>query len=138
MTDADRVADYLAIHDLRARYARRLDDEEWAALADLFTEDAVVEYTRETLHGREEVYEFVLNRVEYEYSMHTVQMPEIRIDGDEATGEWYMLVYYVATDGTEGYVMGSYEDEYRRVDGEWKFAKVVARVDRDTGGYHTG
>jgi hypothetical protein len=47
-----------------------------------------------------------------------------------------MLVMYRATDGSEGYVMGRYEDDYVRVDGEWKFSRIKAVISEDTAGYH--
>ncbi len=133
----EQVGDYLAICELRAKYSRSIDNENWETYAELFTEDTTVVYPRDTLESRQEVYEYARDRVEYDYSMHTVQMPEIDVDGDEATGKWYMVVFYVATDLSQGYVLGSYEDEYRKVDGEWKIDGMITHVAYDTGGYHT-
>ena len=133
----EQVENYLAICELRSKYSRLIDTERWKEFAELFTEDTTVVYPRDTLEDRQGVYEYVRDRVEYEYSMHTAQMPEIEINGDSATGEWYMLVFYIAPDLSQGYVLGSYEDEYRNVDGEWKIDRMVANVAHDTGGYHT-
>ncbi|WP_254810966.1 nuclear transport factor 2 family protein [Natronosalvus amylolyticus] len=135
MTGQDSDA-YRALLELRAAYARAIDYGQWEEYAQLFTTDTEVVYPRETLNGRQAVYEYGRDRVEYEYSMHTAQMPELEIDGNTASGEWYMLVFYIATDGTQGHVLGSYTDEYRRVDGSWKFDRMVATVAHDTGGYH--
>ena len=132
-----QVEDYLAICQLRSKYSRLIDNERWKEFAQLFTENTTVVYPRDTLENRQGVYKYVRDRVEYEYSMHTVQMPEIEITGTSATGKWYMLVFYIAPDHSQGYVMGSYEDEYRKVDDEWKIDRMVANVAHDTGGYHT-
>lgn len=138
MSDPAREAlDRLALHELRGAYSRAIDDENYERAHDIFTEDAVVAYRGGDKHGPQEVYEYWRDNVEYEFSLHTVQMPEIELDGDQATGRWYMLVFYVAPDGTSGHVMGWYEDEYRRVDGEWKISAMDMRIEHDTAGYHT-
>lgn len=133
----ETAADYLAIYRLRARYGRSIDRFDLKTYRELFTEDATVDYSGTTLEGRDEIVSYVRENVDYEFSMHTAQMPEIHLDGDTATGSWYLFVPYVAADGTEGIVMGSYEDAYRRVEGEWKFARMTTRIHHDTGGYHT-
>lgn len=135
------VRDYQEIRGLRAAYSHTIDTAidtgDWDDFLSLYTEDAVVDYPQATLRGHEEIGTFGRDLEElYEYSMHTAQMPRIDINGDEASGRWYMLVFYVATDGSEGHALGYYEDEYRRVDGEWRFARVEARVLEDTDGYH--
>lgn len=135
------VRDYQEIQGLRAEYSHTIDTAidtgEWDDFVSLYTEDAVVDYPQATLRGHDEIEAFGEDLEElYEYSMHTVQMPSLDIDGDEATGRWYMLVFYIASDGSEGHALGYYEDKYRRVDGEWLFSRVEARVQEDTDGYH--
>jgi len=132
---------YQQLKNLRSQYSHTIDHGaatgDWDDFISLYTEDAVVDYPQETMHGREEIREFSEEIEEYyEYSMHTAQMPMLDVDGDGATGTWYMLVFYIATDGSEGYVVGRYEDEYRRVDDEWKFSRIEAYIDRDSGGFH--
>jgi ketosteroid isomerase-like protein len=137
MSDLAREAlDRLEIHELRGAYGRAIDYEHYERAHDIFTEDAVVKYRGGDRHGPREVYEYWRDNVEYEFSLHTVQMPELDIDGDVATGKWYMLVFYVGPDGSSGHVMGWYEDEYRRVDGEWKISAMDMSIEHDTGGYH--
>ncbi|MEF8900116.1 MAG: nuclear transport factor 2 family protein [Halovenus sp.] len=128
--------DRLLIQELRGAYARAIDQQDWEAATDIFTDDAVVEYRDGTLHGGQEVYEYWRENVDYEYSMHTMQMPQLEVTGDTATGQWYLFEYYIAADGTSGFVFGWYDDEYRRVDGEWKIAALDMDVVHDTGGYH--
>jgi len=135
------IQEHLEIRELRSRYAHSIDHGaatgEWDDFMSLYTEDAVLEYPQATITGHDEIRAFCDEIEEmYEFSMHTVQMPAIDIDGDEATGAWYMLVAYTATDSSEGLVMGEYEDEYRREDGEWKFSRIKAIISKDTGGFH--
>ena len=136
MTSEHEALDKIEIWELRSAYCRAIDREEYERYTDIFTEDVVVEYPRDSLEGREAVYEYWRDLVDYEESYHTVQMPEIVVDGDRATGMWYMLVFYVAPNLTQGYVMGTYEDEYERVDGDWKIAYLKTEVTYDTGGHH--
>jgi ketosteroid isomerase-like protein len=137
MSTAGReTRDRFEIHELRAAYSRAIDEEDYERAHDVFTDDALVKYRDRDVHGSEQVAEYWREEVEYAFSMHTVRMPEIDIRGDVATGRWYMLVFYVAPDGTDGQVMGWYEDEYERVDGEWRIAEMDMGIEHDTGGYH--
>jgi len=133
--------DHIEIRELRSKYGHAIDHGaatgDWEEFMDLYTENAVLEYPQATITGHEEIRDFC-DEIEkmYDFSMHTTQMPVIDIDGDEATGRWYMLVAYTATDGSEGQVMGEYEDNYRRMDGKWKFSRIKAIISKDTGGFH--
>lgn len=130
------MQDRVAIDELRSRYARTIDNRDWEGYASLFAEDAVVEYHgRGRFEGPAEVKQFVEENVAYDQSVHMAHMPTVTIDGDEATGSWYLYVFYVIDD-TYGWVVGEYEDEYRRVDGEWKFTYISNENYFDTGGYH--
>lgn len=137
-----QALDYQKIKELRSQYSYTIDHGaatgEWDDFISLYTEDAVVDYPQTTMRGHDEIEAFAHEIEEfYEFSMHTAQMPVLNLNGDEATGTWYMLVMYTATDGSEGYVVGRYEDEYRRVDGDWKFSRIKALISKDTGGFHT-
>jgi ketosteroid isomerase-like protein len=144
MAQTDRqqsVADEQALKRLRARYSHAIDhgiqSSEWDEFLSLYTDDAVVDYPQATLEGGAEIEAFARELEEaYEFTMHTAQMPDIVVDGDEAVGNWYLVVFYAASDGSEGYALGRYEDDYRRVDGDWKFSGVKARVSYDTDGFH--
>jgi ketosteroid isomerase-like protein len=141
-TDRQQVAaDAQAIQHLRARYSHTIDHGietgEWDEFLSLYTDDAVVDYPQATLEGLDEIEAFARElEAAYEFTMHTAQMPDISVDGDEATGHWYLMVFYAATDGSEGYALGRYEDDYRRVDGDWHFSGVKARVTYDNDGFH--
>lgn len=137
MTSPGQAAfDRLEIRKLRGTYARAIDNRNWERATDIFTEDAVVEYAGETLHGGEEVTEYWRNNVDYQFSLHTMQLPHIEVDGDTGTGHWYLVEYYIAADDTEGFVFGWYDDEYRRVDDEWYISHLDMDLLYDTAGYH--
>ncbi|MFC6719847.1 nuclear transport factor 2 family protein [Natrialbaceae archaeon GCM10025810] len=130
------LLDRIEIRELRAKYSRAIDYEEYEQASDIFTDDAVVHYSNGTCRGTHEVERYWREKVAYDFSMHTVTMPEISIEGDTATGEWYLLVFYRTPDGRDGTVMGWYEDEYRCVGGEWRIAEIEMDLTHDTTDYH--
>jgi hypothetical protein len=62
------------------------------------------------------------------FCMHMVHNPIIDVDGDRATGKWYYEA--PTTDTTTGraqWMAGTYEEEYVRENGEWKFASIKTK-----------
>lgn len=124
-----RLENRAAITELRAEYCYRIDDRDWDGYAALFTADAHLDFGPiGTFDGRDEVRDFAENVVgeEHPFLAHMVHNPIIDIDGDTATGKWYFEVPCTFTDGGAGWIQGTYYDEYEMVDGEWRFAEVVA------------
>jgi len=130
------LLDRAAIVELRHEYAHCIDRCEWDRWAELFCEDAHVTYEgRPDLKGRDEIREFgasVLNR-EYAFTYHEALLPVVLVDGDTATGEWYLRLYYAGCEGGAGLRLGRYSDEYRRTEEGWKFAAVSTEICAHTG-----
>jgi hypothetical protein len=116
------------IKQLKARYFRFLDTGNFDGLETVFTADAIAYFK-----GGD--YEFNLNgmpalRKFYEdsftptkFGMHHGHHPEITVQGDGATGIWYLQDIFINLE--QNYtLMGSalYNDKYVKVDGEWKIA----------------
>lgn len=116
------------IKQLKARYFRFLDTGDYAGLETVFSADA-------TAHFKGGDYDFDmagwprLERfykrafTEQTFGMHNGHHPEISVDGDTATGIWYLQDIFVNLVENVT-VMGSalYRDRYIKVDGEWKIA----------------
>lgn len=122
------IEDYLAIVQLKHEYCYRIDDRDYDAWVDLFTEDGTFGIEGvETFEGREEVRRFAHDvfEDEYAYTAHIVTNPRIEVDGDEATGRWYLYLPFTGTDGSTGWTQSRYADTYRKVDGEWKVASAI-------------
>jgi len=139
MGDNSTVSELAArveICELRHRYSRRVDDCQWDAWADLFTPDATCDYEgRPPLEGREEIREFgasILDE-EYRFTMHVPLLSVIDVQEGTATGSWYLILWYARPDGEAGWRLGRYHDEYRRVNGEWKFSGVGTVMYAHTG-----
>jgi ketosteroid isomerase-like protein len=114
-----------AVKRLKYAYLRCIDQKDFDALTDLFTEDATAAYSggKYVYEGRSAIIEFIATNMGREafHSSHRVHHPEIELDGDTATGRWALEDTVLDTDWNF-LLMGAafYEDRYRRVEGEWR------------------
>jgi len=120
------------IKQLKSKYFRSIDVRDLDTLESIFAEDATVTFTSPTyeyeLNGWEELQHFYGEEFsDTQFGLHHGHLPEISVDGDTATGDWYYVVLYEEPDGRVEFGQGYYEDEYRRVDGEWKISAMVAK-----------
>jgi hypothetical protein len=122
------LVDIEEIKQLKARYAAACDnDYEPDAIAALFAEDAIWDggmmgYAK----TRSGIREFFVNASKLvSFAVHGLSNPLIEIDGDRATGRWY-LHQPMAMKGTEAgfWFCAQYEDEYVRTSEGWKFQHV--------------
>ena len=44
---------------------------------------------------------------------------QIQVDGDRAAGKAYFMALHVTSRGLEPVIAGRYDDEFRRIDGQW-------------------
>ena len=125
-----RLDDIEAIKQLKATYCALCDDGYDAdGLAELFTEDAVWDGgALGVANGREKIHKFFSNTPRVmPFAVHMVMNPRIEIDGDQATGRWYLFqaaTFSPGEDRTQLWGSARYDEEYVRVDGEWRFASV--------------
>lgn len=61
--------------------------------------------------------------------MHMCHNPVIEVNGDKAKGEWYFdgPITHAPTNRAL-WMAGKYEDEYVKVQGEWKFNKLICKI----------
>lgn len=120
-----------AIRDLKHAYCYRLDDRDWEGVVGLFTPDASLDYGGlGSYDGRDGVRAFTEEFVaeNLEATAHAVQNGVVTVDGDQATGRWYVISFITLADGTSGIRMGEYDERYRRCDdGEWRIASLRLR-----------
>lgn len=130
----DRLEAKDEIWELRAAYCYHADNRDWDRWADTFTDDGRIEVDQlGTYEGREEIIEFGTDVIaaEYQWFSHMVHNGMIDVDGDEATGKWYFEVPCVSkatllNEGEAGWLQGTYDETYRRVDGTWKISRSEA------------
>jgi hypothetical protein len=127
-----RLLDLEEIKQLKARYCLYLDTKEWDAWGELFTEDIVVEGTKQPDGGRDAFVNGVSESLADVQSCHQVHSPIIEFAGEgRARGVWAMFDDLRFPEGhpwSEGYRRrvgyGHYEEEYRNEDGAWKISHL--------------
>jgi uncharacterized protein (TIGR02246 family) len=128
---ADRLRELEDIEEikrLKARYAAACDNNYDAdAIAELFAEDA--QWDGGDLgkaNGREKIRAFFRHASEFfPFAIHNVMNPQIKVDGDHATGQWYLLQPATMAKGNQAvWLDATYNDEYARIDGRWVFQKL--------------
>lgn len=115
------------IKQLKARYFRFLDTQEWDALSDVFTEDAVLQWGPEddqVMRGRDAILAGLIANLKGATTCHHGHMPEIElIDPDHARAIWsmtdrvdhpdYLLIGY-----------GHYHEEYLKQNDRWRIQRL--------------
>lgn len=120
--------DFQAVQNLQAAYGYYVDKGLWDKAADLFAEDATLELAGRGVYvGRERVRAYLHHLPPYGHGMlynHMQLQPVIHVDSAAGTakGRWrsFMMVGSLGNEARWG--EATYENEYKRVDGEWKIA----------------
>jgi hypothetical protein len=135
----DALDTLLAIEEikaLKARYCRFLDTKDWAGLAGLFVDDAVLDVAQDTgnppLAGREAIIAQIRFAVDDAATSHQVHTPEIAFEtADRASGVWAMqdrVVWQAGKSPIPGVASitgyGQYHETYRRTAEGWQFAAI--------------
>lgn len=113
------------IKQLKARYFRFLDTGDLPGLQSVFCPEAVVDFKSPSyevqFNGWPELEGFFAQAfTETRYGMHNGHHPEIAVDGDTATGLWYLHDIFINEEEKllwQGTAI--YEDRYARRDGNW-------------------
>jgi ketosteroid isomerase-like protein len=123
-----KLADIEGIKMLKARYAEACDNHYDAdAIAELFTEDATWDGGKfGKAEGRENIRRFFRRAPEiFSFAIHHVMNPRIEVDGDHATGQWYLMQPATREPGNQAvWLAAAYNDEYVRVGGKWHFKRL--------------
>ena len=133
------LEDVESIRKLKASYCYLVDaavagdSDRWDEFMTHFVEDSWVDFDLFGRHeGREAVatfYRDVVGAALY-FSAHMVSNPLIEVDGADAKGRWYVHVPFTARNRDEaGWLQGKYEEEYVKVNGEWKWKSITTKFD---------
>lgn len=140
-TKADfELTDIAAISECKTRFLYCLDDvvnfgcDEEQTVAALLCEDAQLTMgAAPVIHGNRSIYTGLVSQLKaagYTYISHMLSNPVIEVDGDIATGRWYVYCVIKHTEiPGEGYTWlhASYDDTFRKENGQWRLASVVAK-----------
>lgn len=118
--------DLTAIKQLKYRYVRLLDTKQWDEFAECFIPEATADYAGLAFADRDALVSYMReNLTERVISMHNVHHPEIVVNGDTASGVWYLhdkvfaLDWDVALEGA-----AFYRDQYVRTNDGWRLART--------------
>jgi hypothetical protein len=117
-----------ALRRLKYRYLRTLDLKLWDGFASTLTPDVEASYGPQLrFDGREAVVEFMRSCLGPAIiTVHHCHHPELTVDGDRATGTWYLQDTVII--GEHRMLLRGaafYDDEYRRgSDGEWAISRT--------------
>ena len=136
----------LAIEDiklLRAKYCRRIDSHRFAELAEILTEDFVLDMSPtgkvlgtevQPLQGRDMIIAMMeQNFAPLKMLLHIVTIPEIEFqDAEHATGVWRQETFIKETRPDlpgSGLAYASVYDTYRKDGGRWLIASVLVELE---------
>ena len=138
--DAQYAKDRAEIEDLMARYLFAMDYNDFDSYAETFTEDGTLEYARGAVTGRDNIrasakgFKEAIAGIYCDVDGNPAQLRHVlcqsvvRVEGDKAwhTGFWFEFDNGGAKSaaGRKTILMGTYgiyEDQLKRVNGEWKF-----------------
>jgi ketosteroid isomerase-like protein len=122
------LEDIEAIKKLKARYCAYCDNNYDAdGIAALFTEDAVWDgRSFGKYEGREAIRTFFQGAPKLlTFAIHQVMNPIIEVQGERATGKWYLFQPCTLAEGNQAvWLAARYEEEYVKVGGEWQFTHL--------------
>ena len=119
------------IRKLKQLYSHLMDSGQIDALADLFTADAVCEFGPEygNWEGQDTIranYHGVFDPQEPFSAMHHITNHYIDLTGPEtASGRSYLIDVVTTTEPDQQPIVwfGLYDEEYRKVNGQWKISR---------------
>ena len=134
---ASYAQDRAQIEDLTARYLFAIDYFDWDSYAEAFAADGVLEFASGAATGRKDIAALVAKfseRIGQTYHTedgkpaklrHVVLQSMIRVEGKRAWGRtlWLEMANHGPQDTMKMGTYGLYEDEFKKVDGQWFIAK---------------
>ena len=127
-----RLEDIEAIRQLKARYCEICDDmHNPDRIASVFAADGIWESPDfGQAQGHDAIRELFLGfQRMFSFSQHNIMNPIIDVDGERATGIWYLMGPWTQTEDDKAiWMTARYDDDYVKVDGEWKYQHLRAVV----------
>lgn len=123
----ERMESIEAIRALRARYHELVNEDAGNRLYELFAPDACVAYGgRPEVRGRDNIRAFFAS-FPVQTARQFIHSHVVQVQGDRGTGCSYLDGRPVK-DGKSFYVVGRFDDEYIRLEGQWFFQRVTLSV----------
>lgn len=122
------IEDRLAIRELHDTYCDavlRRDPDDWGAL---WTEDAVWSLMGTEVVGRENIVNLWNGAMSAFDAVSFLGIPaSLEVNGDKASGR-YQTHEVLVEKGVTRMAGGRYDDEFRKVDGQWLYSKRIFNI----------
>lgn len=116
------LEDQQALRDLMARYidaVNRYDEDAWVAT---WAPDAVWNLLGNPISGRDNILALWRQMMQtFEFAIMMPSSSLFEVDGDTATGHWYLHEYTRDLEGKASTILSRYLDTYVRRDGQWLY-----------------
>jgi hypothetical protein len=113
------------ISDLIGRYCMLFDDEDWAGLDELWTDDAAFVVEDQAFEGRTVLMDFLSHCLPRGYrTKHMISRPVVELGTDGTTARARTDVVWIAAN-FENTILGRYEDELVHDGRGWRFKRRV-------------
>jgi len=128
--------DIEAIKQLKARYFRLIDTQDWVGLRQVFADDVVMD-SREAggllSSGADDYIVYLSGALAGVVSVHHGHMPEVELTSQAtATGIWAMEDMLRWSDGREMHGYGHYVETYEKTNGRWRIKTLkLTRLRQD-------
>jgi ketosteroid isomerase-like protein len=123
-----QLEDKHAIEELIARYNQSLDGGDYAQWVACWADDAVLDGIGKLLTGKAQIQAFAdqyesttrsrINALKH-YTVNILST----VTGDKATSSSYLQLLSTTDKGVKIIFTGRYEDDLKRVNGQWQFAR---------------
>ena len=121
--DTTSIADTLNIHQLYARYSDAITRKDPETFGSCWSDDAFWLLLGAEHRGKEAIVEAYTNAVAAtDLVLHLASAPLISLDGDKARVRSQVQEILHFTSGGSMLLLANYNDELRKVDGQWLFA----------------
>jgi 3-phenylpropionate/cinnamic acid dioxygenase small subunit len=125
MDALERLIAVQEISDLIGRYCMLFDDEDWAALDELWTDDAAFVVEDQAFEGRQVLMDFLSNCLPVGYrTKHMISRPVVELGADGTTARARTDAVWLAAN-FENTIVGRYEDDLVRGEGGWRSRRRV-------------
>ncbi|HEY7628612.1 MAG TPA: nuclear transport factor 2 family protein [Ilumatobacteraceae bacterium] len=125
MTPVERLVEVTAISDLIGRYCMLFDDQDWAGLAEIWTEDAAFVVEETAFEPRDALLAFLSTCLPPGYqSKHMISPPVIDLSPDGLRARASTDVVWIAGN-FENTIVARYNDELVRTESGWRIRRRV-------------
>jgi uncharacterized protein (TIGR02246 family) len=133
LTDREEIA--FLLHE----YCRTLDAMDLDALAEIFTDDCVVEYGPEERlqsRGKTAIRQGLERLWRWQRTSHHLSNIQIRFTGaDQASAVSYIIAWHERPDGNTATIWGQYHDSFVRAPAGWRLARRRQTMNGNDAGF---